>query len=269
MQISCVFEKSSNFAVGDTASLVCMGQFPKTLGKLIIEFLDFSNKYSLKILSIQSLSDHKLTLKVTGYKPGHYSNIQFTITDGEQSYTVEPLSWTVSSVLDQTKTVKPYPPYGPWKPSLPHWGFWSLGFIFLILIGVIVSQIRKLILKNKIKKRVSLRLKNQTSLEYFITQMTPFMIYKNKWENVSKGLEELNQILVEFLENQFEIPIELSYKKRISCIKRKNLNQQQELIKIILELKTLKKQSHKYLKKDGEQMVDMVRSWVFSNKDLS
>ena len=269
MEASCTFEKSSNFTAGDIVSLICMGKFPQTLGKLIIEFPNSSNKYSLKILSIQSLSNHKLVLKVSGYKPGNYSNVHFIITDGVHSYTSEPLSWTISSILDHTKSVQPYPPYGPWKPFLPSWGFWSLGFIFVILVGVIVSQIRKLILKNKIKRRVSERLKGQTSLEYFIRHITPFIIHKDKWDNIPKGLEELNQILIEFLENQFEIPIELSAKKRVRSIKRRKLNQQQELIKIILELNTLQRQSHKYLKKDGEQMVDMVRNWVFSNKDLS
>ena len=269
METSCTFENSSNFTPGDVASLICKGKFPQTLGKLIIEFPDSSNQYSLKILSIQSLSEHQLVLKVTGYKPGQYTNIPLTLTDGLNSYIVEPLSWTISSVLDQTKATKPYPPYGPWKPSLPLWGVWSLGLIFLILTGVMVSQIQKLILKNKIKKRISARLKGQNSLEYFIRQMTPFMIHKDKWNNIPKGLEELNQILIEFLENQFEIPIEFSYQKRIRWIKRKKLQEQQELIKIVLELNTLQKQSHQYSKKDGEQIADMLRHWVFSNKELS
>ena len=269
MQVSCSFESSSNFTPGSAALLICNGEFPQTLGKLIIEFPDSSNQYSLKILSIQSLSDHQLALKVTGYKPGQYTNIPWTLTDGVHSYTVEPLSWTVSSVLDQTKAVKPYPPYGPWKPSLPSWGFWSLGLICLILTGVLLSQIQKLILKNKIRKRVSARLKDQNSLEYFIRQMTPFMIHQDKWKNIPKGLEELNQILIEFLENQFEIPIEFSYQKRIRWVKRKKLPKQQDLIKIILELNVLQKQPHQYSKKDGEQMADILRHWVFSNKELS
>ena len=86
--------------------------------------------------------------------------------------------------------------------------------------------------------------------------------------DVSAGLAELDQILNEFLENQFNIPIELSFKKRIRHIKREKLNQKQELIKIVFELQVLQNKSYNYSKEDGEQMVDMIRTWVFLNEDL-
>ena len=182
MKISCTFETPSKFTVGDVKILNCEGKFPKTLGKLKIEFPNSSDKYALKILDIQSFSDHRLVLKVSGYRPGDYTHSHFIITDGVQSYTVENLSWNISSVLNKTKEVQPYPPYGPWKPPFPQWSLWSLGFIFLILIGWMLFQIKKIFMQNKLKNRIMDRLKGKTPLEYFIHQMTPFMIQKDAWD---------------------------------------------------------------------------------------
>lgn len=260
-KIFCSFEKKTAFTAGEKTVLSCQGSFSDTLNSsLKIEFLEDLHKYSLKILNIQLLSKNKLVLDVTGYKPGVYSNISFTITDGVHVYSAEPLSWTIPSVLEENKNT-PYPPYGPWHAPIAYMPVGIALAAGLSLLALAFLQIQKKIRKNKIKQKALQRLNGKTPLKYFIHQMAVFTIRK-KYSAV-ESLQALEKMLNEFLENQFSIPIEHSAQKRIRQIKNEIPRpRQKDIIKIILELEILQKNPERYSQKDRSQLADMVRRWV-------
>lgn len=274
--LSCVFKNSPQLTVGEVKKLECKGDIPLNISpKLKIQFEDIAQKYSLFVLETEKIEDKKINLKVTSYKTGLFENTSFILTDGHQNLIVDNLSWETISVLKNDQ-VKPYPPYGPWFFSFPSW--YVLSWVGLILIAFVLGyfQFRKIQFGKKIKQKISHRLKNQSSVQYFIYQLSRFFTQDIKEEELF--LDHLKKSLREFLENKFYIPEEYSVEKALKILKKEKINeiQYKKISQIFLEIdkmeKDLEKNKRKGLKKNqpkralnenNQQLLSMIRNWVF------
>ena len=264
MKLDCFFKKTDSFTVGELRTLFCKGDsIPQINSPLTIQFQRESQKYSLHVISLESSSKNEIALQVTSYKTGQYDNQSFKLVSDSKTLEVNPLSWEVSSVLKSSASseLKPYPPYGPWGPSYPLWYKASWMTLLIILIGVMIQLTLKRVRQKKIKKRISERLQEKTPLKYFIDQLSSFFTrgLKNK-ENESQFFTQLNLMLREFLENQFEIPVEWNFKK---IKKQKPVLKDRKILEILFELEEGMSNKNSYSEKDKEQLLDMTREWVF------
>lgn len=253
MKVNCHFQNSSSFTVGEIRLLKCRGDIPPFSPPVRTEFPDESKKYALHILETVSIQDKEITLKVTGYQPGQYKDSILKLTDGKHSVTIEGLSWQVPSVL--TSETGPYPPYGPWKIKTPLWYDLSWGFLFLVILIFGIFRLKKHQLKMFIRQRTADRLEEKTPVQYFIRQLSSlFSLQKNS----ETFLIQLQKSFRAFLENQFEIPLEAPVHE---VLKHKSIDKRAR--QIISELETALKTQDSYSEQDGEQLLNMVRNWIF------
>ena len=258
MKVNCHFQDSSVFTVGEIRLLSCTSNAFALSPPLKTNFQDESKKYALHILETVSIQEKEIILKVTGYKTGHYQSPVFWFTDGQQSVLVEGLSWKIPSVL--TSETGPYPPYGPWKMKIPLWydAVWIGLLIPALAFGIFIFKKHRR--KIFIRQRIAERLDGKTPVQYFIRQLSSFFGLE---KNSKAFLDQLKKSFREFLENQFEIPIEESAQK---VLRNKPIDK--EARQIISELRKSLKNPDVFSEQDGEQLLNMVRTWVFQfNKD--
>ena len=252
MKVNCHFQDSSAFTVGEIRLLICRGDFPSLSPPLKTKFQDESQKYALHILETLSVQEKEITLKVTGYQTGHYESPIFWLTDGQNIVSVEELSWKIPSVL--TSETKPYPAYGPWQIKIPLWyelSWVSLWIVFLTFGFFIFKKHRR---KVFIRQRIADRLDDKTPVQYFIRKLSSLLVLK---KNSETFLNQLQNSFREFLENQFEIPLEEPQK----ILKHKSIDKKAR--QIISELETALADKDSYSEQDGEQLLSMVRNWIF------
>ena len=252
MKVYCRFQDHSAFTVGDVRLLICRGEYiPSLSPPLKTKFQDKSKKYALHILETVSITEKEITLKATGYKPGIYQSPIFWLTDGRISVKVEGLSWEIPSVL--TSETGPYPPYGPWKIKNPLWyDFAWMGLLAMVLVFGIF-QFKKHRRKVFIRQRILDRLDEKTPVQYFIRQLSSLFVLK---KNSKTYLTQLQNSFREFLENQFEIPLE---DKKI--LKHQSIDKKGG--QIISELEKALSRPDSYSEQDGEQLLSMIRNWIF------
>ena len=254
MKVNCHFQKSSSFTVGEIRLLTCRGEdIPSLSPPLKTKFQDESKKYALHVLDTVSLQDKEITLKITGYRTGQYEAPVFWFTDGKHSVSVEGLSWQVPSVL--TSETGPYPPYGPWKVKVPLWYEFSWIFLVLVVLMFGIFRFKKYRMKTFIRQRISDRLDDKTPVQYFIRQLSALFVLQ---KNSKTFLTQLQNSFREFLENQFEIPLESSFQK---VLKYKPIDKKAR--QIISELESALKNQDSYSEQDGDQLLNMVRNWIF------
>ena len=259
MKVNCHFQDSSSFTVGEIRLLTCRGDISSLSPPLRTKFQDESKKYALHVLETMSLQDKEVTLKVTGYQTGQYEAPIFWLTDGQHSISVEGLSWQVPSVL--TSETGPYPPYGPWKIKIPLWYELSWIFLFVAILIFGFFRFKKHRMKNFIRQRISDRLDDKTPVQYFIRQLSALFVLQ---KNSEIFLTKLQNSFREFLENQFEIPLEAPIQQ---VLKYKSIDK--EARQIISELETALKTQGSYSEQDGEQLLNMVRNWIFQFNEKS
>lgn len=253
MKVHCYFQDNATFTVGEIRLLTCKGDIPALLPSVKTQFQDESKKYALHVLETVSIQNQEITLKVTGYQTGNYKSPVFWLTDGQHSIIVEGLSWKIPSVL--TSETGPYPAYGPWKIKIPLW--YEVSWIFLAISFFIFGFFifKKHRRKVFIQQRTADRLDGKSPVQYFIRQLSSLFVLK---KNSKTFLIQLQNSFREFLENQFEIPLENPAHK---ILKYKSIDKKAR--QILSELETALNNQNSYSEQDGEQLLSMVRNWIF------
>ena len=265
MAVHCQFKNSSSFTVGTLRELACDGDFSSLKLPIQLQFQSIKKQYTLYLLKVKSFQPHQLILTVTSYQPGSYNALSFEIADGFISLPVNPLSWEVSSVIQEGQISTPHPPYGPWVPSLPFWYMAGWGFFTLLALTFIFIRLQNWRKRKKIVNQVRQRLADRTPVQYFIKQMGRFISHQKSFSSVRDDLEKLNQYVREFLENYFYISTQDSLR---SVLKNNKIKSDQKITQILVELqKSLDSRVH-YSKEDMEQLLDIVRSWVFDKEKV-
>ena len=161
------------------------------------------NPYALALLETASLLPGKGVFKVTGYAPGAYYT-GFQIVSDEGAVHVEPLSWSIKSVIPQTSkgTIKPFPPYGPWGEVLPFWHKSLSVLSLLALLVFVVLKIRFFIRRKRKIKQVTDRLKGKDPFRECISKLN--LLARNiRQEGGENFVLTLRKIFCLFLENEF------------------------------------------------------------------
>lgn len=252
MKVHCYFQDTAVFTVGEVRLLTCRGDALTLSPPLKTKFQDESKKYALHILETVSIQDQEMTLKTTGYQTGDYKSPVLWFTDGQSMVRVEGLSWKIPSIL--TSETGPYPAYGPWKIKIPLWYELSWAFLAIVVLGFTFFKFKKHRRKTFIRQRIADRLDEKKPVQYFIHQLSSLFVLK---KNSSSFLTQLQNSFREFLENQFEIPLEETVPK---ILKHKSIDKKAR--QIFSELETALTQDS-YSEQDGEQLLSMVRNWIF------
>ena len=260
MAVRCQFTNSFSFTVGTLQELTCKGSFSSLNLPIQFQFSNPQKKYTLHLLEVKSFQPHELILTVTSYRPGVYQSLPFMVTDGASYISVDSLSWSVPSVIQKNSIPTPHPPYGPWKLDLPFWYYGAWGVLATLALSFIFIRIRNWRKKKQLILRVQQRLGDKTSLQYFIKQIGSFISSQKSLTSVSDDIQKLNECMREFLENEFYISKQDSMK---SVLRHHQIKSDEQAVKILLELKRSLNSSSLYSKEDVEQLLGMVRSWIF------
>lgn len=219
---NCYFKNPpETITVGQKLLLLCDGEPKNKLQNPVrIEFLDKKHDYSLYVLKTLKTENNFLALEVTSYRIGQFK-YPFVITDGEQGFAVEDLSFTVQSVIGTKQdTPKAYGPFGPFAPSLPLW-FLLITIFSLVCLFISIFVFIKRLLKRK--AFVQLVLNRKTYLDpskFFILGL------RKQTKNSDYSIKKLEMLFKSFLEDLFFIPA----KNKTTIQIMKNLKKNQNLI---------------------------------------
>ena len=127
---------SPQWTVGDRAAMLCQGEEPLAgvLSQPKFIFSKKEHKYALKINKVEQDLGTSVKMEVIPYKVGDFQDVEFVISDGFSEFKAEPLSWTVSSVLDPQQSQ--HQPYAYLAPFPLSWGLSIYLGIFLIALSV-------------------------------------------------------------------------------------------------------------------------------------
>ena len=226
----CQFKKPpKQITVGQKLLMLCEGDTASNVKPpLRIEFLDKQQLYSLHVLKTLKQEENFLALEVSSYRTGEF-NSPFIITDGKKELFIEGFSFSVQSVLNETKQpAQPHGPFGPFKFSLPLWYWFSISMSLVFLFLCIFIFLNRLLKRKKFIQKV-LKRKAYLSPSKFFT----IGLRKQK-ENSFNSLKDLENLFKIFLEDLFFIPA---------------INQTREQI-----MRNLKKYQYQVYKKEGQNL---------------
>ena len=185
--------------VGKKFNLFCDGETKKVFKPpLKIEFFNKNHNYSLYVLDTVDIGDNFFILDLTSYRTGTF-NHPFKITDGVESLEVKDLSWTIQSVIQETKkSPKPYSHFGPFYPTPPIIYLFFLSLSAICFLSLIFVFLKRFIKRKRFLKKV---LKRKTHLHPSKSFILGLRGITNL--NSQKKLEDLFKT---FLEDKFLIP---------------------------------------------------------------
>lgn len=279
-QWSCELQKDqvdlSALQVGDLFRLHCEGD---ALGVKLNEQAQFlfqqkKSKNTLKIIEVTYSDYQKLQAKVTGYKPGNYTEAKWVITDGTTVIaSTQALEWKVNSLFTQKNPPpeKPIGPMGPLGLSYPWWYWGGIGgaVLAVILIGAFrwrKSWKRKKLIEGLKEHQTALGPYNQFHKE--IRLITRKISYSGHGHDVAPtvALAEIEKSFRLYLMRQFLVPAEeWSDREILKDIKKQRRKLYEELSdpiqKLLKEYRSLKK-SQKLNLHDCQQLTQMTRRVV-------
>ena len=149
----CEFEDVTEFTVGDKKKLTCHGEYiERILEPILIVPSRKEMKWTLYPLELISAENENVTLRVTSYQPGQFSNFRFVVMGKNGAgFEVESLNWKVQSVIKQNE--KGFGPSQPIHLNWPDWfwGGWGLALAWVVMIVMyqwIKGLKRKKIIRN-------------------------------------------------------------------------------------------------------------------------
>ena len=198
----CEFKKApKKITVGTKLHLACEGETPLPLkDNLRIEFPDKKDLYKLHVLKTLYKEKNYVDLEVTSYRSGPFQG-SFKVTDGTNSFFVENFSFSVDSVLSQTKQIsKPHGPFGPWREPFPFWYIpsWIVTLILFFTLGFVV--LNRFLKRKNFLEHVEKRIRKRRPSKVFIKAL-------RKEDNESpEFVKEMEGLFRSFLENLFFYP---------------------------------------------------------------
>ncbi len=199
---SCQFKNPPDpITVGQKLLMLCEGDAKKAFQDSIrIEFLDKKLDYSLYVLKALNREEHFLALKVAPYRTGDFK-APFIITDGKESLMIEDFSFSVQSVLKESKQpAQPYGPYGPFKPPLPFWHLAALALSFGCLAGWLCILLNRLFKRKRYIQKILSRKNHLNPSKAFILGLRRLKIDSTSFAG------DLERLFQAFLEDLFFIP---------------------------------------------------------------
>jgi len=161
-----------SITVGTKLKLSCKGEVPPLISqkKLSIIFPKKEDAYRLHILKTLDVQKNHIHLEVVPYRTGLF-NGSFTVTDGSQSFLVDPLSLKIDSVLSKNQKVQPQGSFGPWEPPLPFWYLSFFGVNIILFVSIVATLCYKYFQRKHLVQLIDSRLTDQLPSQIFIRQL--------------------------------------------------------------------------------------------------
>ena len=244
--------------VGQKLLLLCDGEPKKTFRHPIrIEFLDNKHDYSLYVLKTLNKEDHFLILEVTSYRTGEFKH-PFRITDGEQNFIVEDLSFSVQSVLEKPQE-SPQGSFGPFRPPLPVWYLTTMLLAFACIAVCLFIFLKRWVQRKRYIQKILDRKTHLNPSKSFILGL------RQQVKDSEYSIKKLEKLFKKFLEDLFFIPaidktteqIMNSLKKYHPLIYKKDGQNLRQILNEFstLDQKTIGQQSFLKLKKVCQKIV--------------
>lgn len=214
--------------VGDFLRLQCKGEnLPQISLPVQIVFPKKEMEYSLHVLEVLESSPEKMSLVVTGYKPGEYVFEGVELKSGEIAVPLAKFQIKIESVVKNPQEAQEFS-----APPLPlQYPFW-----FWILLGAIGAAIIASFVLGWIGARRVVRRKQR--LAQLKNNLSPILVAAKSLRILRKKvgpeftkenfINELDSVFRIFLTRQFQIPAEEWSDKKIQNWLQKTLNFKKE-----------------------------------------
>ena len=266
--------EGSEFTVGALHTLSCMGEGQAAVGpnaKILVS--DANNAWTLHILRVLKSEPTNAVFEVTGYKPGKFENQQFQVSDGVVTFEVQPMTWTVTSVIAEGQAPEqPYGPIGPFRLTMPWW-FWGSILIFVLLLVLLVARtLRRSVQRRRLREKLlahstALGPYNQFNKDMRILLRTHSASALKLEANARQFAGEINDIARLYLVRSLVVPAQdWSVSDVVREIKRQNRKVFDEcgpdIRRVLRELERSNSSGAKLNVEDCEQLSLMVRKMV-------
>ena len=214
----CQFQNSpKKITVGQKLIMLCEGEESISFNQPVhIQFLDKKQAYSLHVLKTLNTKEKGfLALEVTSYRTGEFKK-PFILTDGNQKILIKDFSFSVQSLLNETKkSPQVHGPFGPFKPPIHLWYLSTISISFIFLFSCLCIFLYRLFNRKTFIKTILRRNTYTNSSKSFILGL-------RKQKNTPlESLKQLEFLFKTFLEDHFFIPaIKESNKQILKNLKR-------------------------------------------------
>lgn len=216
----CEWEDVEKFTVGDPKKLVCHGEYVESfIGSVSILVSDKEFEWVLYPLDVIVSENSSITLLVTSYKAGEFSDFKFAVVgesnNGMTGFEVEPLSWQVQSVIENPQNPQGYGPSEPIYLTWPTWLWWGWGLALLWFFSILVTKWVKSYKRIEQRRRLSAYSTPRSPYHQYHWEMrkirrkyqNPSYIKKVQREGTAgEYLSELNNSLRLYLLRQLQMP---------------------------------------------------------------
>lgn len=276
--MKCNLSGAEILTVGQLFELNCTAESSEVadLNPEAIELrLEEKDKYSLKIIKLEKLTDKDIKWTLTSYKTGEHDLKAVQIVSGDKSFVLGDLKFSVNSVIKKEEPVtEPYPSQGPLGVHLPIWYWVAGGAVLLLIIAQIFWRIRQRAQKKKLLQDMQIDSMAQDPLAQFFQssrkmqrQYSFFSGGEIEEKNVIQFVDELSKAYKLYLARLFRVPTYFwSDRKILSGIKKSHRSMYQELKfslrKALSELSRAQKASGKMSAQDSMQLFELIRKQV-------
>lgn len=266
--------KGAEITVGTIFHLNCQGAESLAEGTTWSVESDPADKYIVNVLG-QTREGSKWSLEVTSYRAGDHKleNLMLKASDGSQ-WQAGPVAFTVASVLDPMEPPeKPYGPMGPLDVGIPV--AWVMGLLVVVL-GLGTAFIVKVVARLQ-RRRFLDALRSRAPIGGALHEVHRRLRHLQRNRILFAGKEappgealdvvrELDQILVEYLEQRFEIPLHgkpwpTAHKNLAKLIPAARRDQSEALRRLGKEIKTALV-ADRVAPKDAIQLTEQLRQVV-------
>jgi len=253
--------------VGTIFDLNCSGDIPvewKPGENLQITPAKKEEAYSLVVLESKSVSDRKVELRVTGYKPGPHQPEYFRVTQGDRGFEVSRPKWEFQSVRKPNEPDEPHPSYGPFALSLPAW-IWLVGLALIIALGLVIwRQARRHLQRRRMLAELSRHRTALPPLHQFYRDLRQLRrrLHQSKASEELKGIgQDLDRDFRLYVLRSFEIPtLEWKDAAVVNDLRRRHRHVHRlagEILRKTLRELGRQKERPMVLYKDLEQLLNM------------
>ena len=265
--VNCQVNKEK-ITVGEPLQLTCSGDIDSKFSLEKAEFkLAEINKYTVKLIKINSFNKGEANLDFTIYSPGEYKLSELILTDGLSEINLNGPAVKVESVLKPTSEGKAPEPFGPLLPigiATPAYYYFFLASFFIVIILYGAYRIKRHLYYKKLKTKL-------------IQHISPIDIdtqfYKSirLAEKMDYPLDQIEKAFRLYNLRAYELPMfDLSNERILKYFKRNHpryKNTRLSLQKLLDEFVELQK-NNDLLMEEKNKFVKKLYRFVSTNKGL-
>lgn len=202
-----VSQPNEQAQVGDLLRMTCQGSTDQHFNETLFFLEKEDAKHLLKVIEVKSSTPGELDLVVASYRPGDHKDLALMLSDGQTFAKINPISFSIQSVLPQDKKPEPFPFYGPFQASYSVWLWVSIALLVALFSYPAVRYFRKRRQKQKLLDATEIQLREQSLLH----DMSKFYRQQKKVleapeVNLQLVRGEIEKNLKEYLVVRYKVP---------------------------------------------------------------